>query len=84
MLTNIYNFVYLAGTGGLTRGLAGTSDISKITQYFDHGKSSSILQLIKGKSRDLEILHKYFNGTKISASNLLLLSDVFTIIFSHT
>ena len=46
----------LAVKGKLARGLAVTLevlDISDITQSFDHDKSSSISQLIKGKSREL-------------------------------
>ena len=38
-------------------------DISKIIQFLDNDKSSSISQLIKGKSRALQKLLKYFNGT---------------------
>ena len=45
-------------------------DISSITQYLDHDKSSLISQLIKDKSRDLKKLLKCFNGTTTSASNL--------------
>ena len=47
--------------------------ISVITQFFDHVKSSSILELFEGKSRDLQKLVKYFNGTTTSAFILLLL-----------
>ena len=47
-----------------------------IHRVMDNDKLSSISQLIKGKSRDLRKLLKYFNGTNIlmkhSASNLLL------------
>ena len=42
---------------------AAVLDISGITQFFDHAKSSSIPQLIKDKLRDLQILSKYFNET---------------------
>ena len=62
----VVNVASLVGTGGLVSGLAATSgvlDISKITQFFDHGKPSSISQLIKGKSRVLQELLKYFNET---------------------
>ena len=56
---------------GLVFGTAlDVLDTSDITQYLDHDKSSSISQLIKGKSRDLQKLLKYFNGTTTSASNL--------------
>ena len=50
----------------LVPGLAATSrvlDISYIAQSFNHDKLSSISQLIIGKSRDLEKLHKDFNVT---------------------
>ena len=56
-------------------------DISDFTQYFDHGQSSSISQLIKSKSKDLEELLKHFNGTATSAFNLLLLFAVLPISF---
>ena len=45
-----------AGVGGLAAKLAaiaGIHNISEMTQCFDLDKSSVILQLIQGKSRDL-------------------------------
>ena len=39
-------------------------DISDIMQSFDHNKSISFSQLIKGKSGDLQKLLKYFNSNK--------------------
>ena len=54
--------------------------ISEITHLFDHGKASSISQLINGKSRYLQQLLTYFNGTTTSASNILLLFGVLPII----
>ena len=39
------------------------------TQCFGHLKSSSNLKLINGKSRDLQKLLKYFNGTISSVFN---------------
>ena len=58
----------------LTGSVFGTAldvlDVSDITQYLDCDKSSSISQLIKDKSRALQKLLNYFNGTKTSASNL--------------
>ena len=39
-------------------------DISDIMQSFDHNKSTSFSQLIKGKSGDLQKLLKYFNSNK--------------------
>ena len=61
-------------TSYLTGLVFGTAldvlDVSDITQYLDCGKSSSISQLINDKSRALQKLLNYFNGTKTSASNL--------------
>ena len=64
---------------GLPPGLADTSgvlDVSEITQSFNYDKSSSISQLIKSKSRNLQKLLKYFNGTATSVSNVLLPAGV--------
>ena len=52
-----------------------------ITQVDDHVKIKLTLQLIKGISRVLQKLFKYFNGTIISASFSLLSSGVFPVIF---
>ena len=67
------------GTFGLTS--LKVLDTSDITQYFDHVKSSSVSQLIKGKSRDVQKLLKYFNGPIFSAFGPLLLFDVLPIAF---
>ena len=76
-----------ARTGGLALELAvtaGALDISDITQYLDHDKSSSISQLINGKLTDLQKLLKYFNGKTTSAFNQFSLSGVLPIIYiSH-
>ena len=56
-------------TGGLRTAL-NVLDISETTHLFDHEKSSSISQLINGKSRDLQKLLKCFNGTTASACNI--------------
>ena len=40
-------------------------DVPDFIEPLDHKKSSSISQLIKGKSRDLQELLKYFNETTI-------------------
>ena len=56
-------------------------DISDITQFFVNLKPSPISQLIHGKSRNLQKLLKYFNGTTTSASNILSLFGVFPIIY---
>ena len=52
---------------------AAVSNITDVIQLFDHDKSSSISQLIKGKQRNLQKLLKYLNGTTTFASNVLLL-----------
>ena len=73
-----------AGTSGLAHGLPaipGVIDISVIILPFDHSRTSSASQLINGKSKDLQKLLKYFNGTTTSASNILLLFDVLPISF---
>ena len=71
-------------TGGLASGLpctAGVTNISDIIHSFDHEKSSSILQLIKSKSRNLQNLLNYLNGTTTYAFKVLLSSDALSIIF---
>ena len=77
---NIAPVVKVASVG-LDLLTSGVLDISDITQYLDHVKSSSIARLIKGKSRDSQKLVKYFNGRTTSAFNLLLLFGVLSIIF---
>ena len=77
-------FVLLLLTGGLVSGLAGivsVIDNSNFIHSFDHDKSSSTSELINGKSKNLQKLLKYFNGTTNSMSNVLLLSGVLPIIF---
>ena len=59
----------------------GVNNISKVVQFFDHDKSSSISKLIEVRSRDLQKLLKYFNGTTTSVSDVLLLAGVLPIIF---
>ena len=70
---NVALFAEVA-TSYLTGSVFGTAldvlDVSDITQYLDCDKSSSISQLIKDKSRALQKLLNYFNGTKTCASNL--------------
>ena len=78
---------YLSGMGGLAFGLPGilgVIDISDIIHSFDHEKSSSVSQLINGKSRDFTKLFKYFNETKTSASNILILFGILLINLSYT
>ena len=55
----------LAATGALFKAWV-------IIQFLDHSKSSSLLFLIKSKSRDLQKLLKYFNGITTYMSNLFL------------
>ena len=76
----------MSGTSGLASGLPGTAgifDISDIIYSFDHDKSSSVSKLINGKSRDLQTLLKYFNGTTTAASNILLSSGVLPFLSHH-
>ena len=54
-------------SGGSPTALKGL-DISDITQFFIHLKSSSMSQLINGKKIYLQKLLKYFNGTTASVS----------------
>ena len=70
--------------GGLAPGLAATSgvlDLSDITQSFNHDESSSISQLIKGKSRHLQKLLKYHKETLNFMFIILSLAGVLPIIF---
>ena len=63
-------------------GILGIVGISEILHSLDQNESSSFKQLINGKSRDLQKLLKYFNGTTTSASNVLLSSGVLPINFA--
>ena len=49
--------------------------IIDVIHSFDDDKSGSISQLINDKSRDLQKLFEYFNGTTTFAFNVLLLSS---------
>ena len=79
--------VEFAGACGIGRSEFGSVSISEvlcisgITQFFDLDKSNSIPHLIKGKSKKLNKLLKYFNGTATSVSNAELLIGVLPIIF---
>ena len=53
------------------------------TQCFGHLKSSSNLQLINGKSRDLQKLLKYFNGTISSVLVTVLVVDLVVMVDFH-
>ena len=68
-----------AATVGLA-GILGVINNPDIIHSFGHDKSSSITQLINGKSRDLQKLLKYLNET-ISVCNISLLFCVFPIIY---
>ena len=74
---NVAPVVCIAATAG-TVGLvfefpanAGLIDILDIIHPFDHDNSSSVLQLIVGKLRNLQKLLKYFNGTTTSTATLM-------------
>ena len=75
-------FCCFSATGlGRLATTAAVLDISEIIHSFEYYESSSISQLIKGKSRNLQKLLKYFNGTTGSVSNVLLLLGMPPIIF---
>ena len=78
---NIAPVAYVVATG-LAPFTSSVLNISDITQFFDHVRSSSTLQLIKGKSRDLQELLKDVNQTKASAFNLLLSFGFFLLILT--
>ena len=46
------------------------------TQFFDHEKSSTILQLIKGKSKDIQKIFKYFNGITNSVLSVVVVNEI--------
>ena len=86
MVLFIWNVTRVSAIAGSVRAgeLTATAtvlDISDIVQYVVHLKSSSMSQLIKGKSKLFQKLLKYFNGTTISVSNVLLSAGVLPIIF---
>ena len=70
----------LARSGGLA-AIAAVLDISEIIHFRNSDKSSSILRLIKWKSRDLRKLLKYFSGASTSVSNVLSSLGAVPIIF---
>ena len=84
MLLHFFFLDPTPGTGGVALGLPAIADfidLSNNTQDFDHVRSSSMLQLINGKSRNLQKLLKYFNGKTTSASDILSLFGVLPISF---
>ena len=72
---------WTSGSASLSPVILGIIGIADIIYSFNHDKSSSISQLINGKSRYLQKLLKYVNGTTTSVSNILLSSDVLPISF---
>ena len=88
VIWNIVSVVCVAAlvwAGGLAFGLADTAvalDISDITEFFGHDKTSSTSHLIKEKLRNLQKLFKYFNETTTYVSNILLPAAVSPFIFS--
>ena len=52
-------------------GILGVLYICVIIDFLDQENSSSISQLIKGKSSNLQKLLKYFNEATTSVSNVL-------------
>ena len=65
---NVAPVVYIAFNrlSPLTPGIIDMSDI--IIHSFDHDKWSSVLQLIKDKSKNLQKILKYFSGTTNSCA----------------
>ena len=85
LIRNLAEVVAVAATGRFPT-TAMVLHIWDPTQYLDHDKSSSISQLIKEKSRDLQKLLRYFNGTTISASNIVsfgVLPIIFVLYSKH-
>ena len=86
-LRNVASVFYIAdstGTAELVSGFPATSsvyDISKITQFFHHDKSSSISQLVRSKLGDLRKLLGYFNETTTFVLRVLLLIFFFYYYF---
>ena len=61
-VASVFHIADSTGTAELVSGFPTTSsvyDVSKIAQFFDHDKSSSISQLIRSKLRDLPKLLGY-------------------------
>ena len=56
---------------GLT-AVSGVLDISNVTQLLDHYKARSTSQLIRGKSKDLQALLRYFIRATTSIFLMLL------------
>ena len=70
----------LVGLGGLA-AITVVLNVSDIIRLFDHYKSSSISQSVKGKSRAPKKLVKCFYGRTTSVSNVSLSAGVLSIIF---
>ena len=81
MLLQLFDVILYTTGSAFGSTAINVLDISVIIQFLSNLNSSSISQLINGKSRDLPKLLNYFKGTTISAFNLLALSGVLPIIF---
>ena len=68
-----------AATAGITSGFASLVVLFVNTLYSDHDKIRFISQLINGMSIVLQKLLKYFNGTTISKSFVLLIPSNFHV-----
>ena len=66
-------------TAGITSGFASLVVLFVNTLYSDHDKIRFISQLINGMSIVLQKLLKYFNGTTISKSFVLLIPSNFHV-----
>ena len=85
-VTSEVDFCGIQKLGELAFGLPGSPgfllNFLNIIQSWDYDKPWPISQLIKGNSRDLQKLLKYFHVTKTSALNsVLLLPGVLYVIF---
>ena len=75
---NVAEVVFIA-SAGLTSPTVIFLDILEINQYFNYEKLSSISQLIKVESRDMQNLFKLFNRPTTTVSKLSLLASVISI-----
>ena len=85
-VTSEVDFTWIIGLGGLAFALAGTSGvlyISDTMHSFDHGKSSSVSQLINDKSRNSKNSSNTLTGQQLLCLlfNLLLSLGVLSINF---
>ena len=73
LVANVAGALAIVGLETGRESISGALNISDYTQSFDHNKSSSISQSIKGNSRDLQTLLTFFNGTKNYLSHMHLI-----------